>query len=183
MANNRKIVLGIGVIISFILIVLSITFFYNFQHYEKQKERINPEMITSMSDDELIQYMSEKRSNDSSIYNYYLLPFMSFIGVFVGTFIYYIMSEEVNKKNKSLKNNTKIILNFLSNDEKSIIEKLIKANGEIPQYELTYLPGLNKVKTHRILENLLKKGIIKKEKYGKINKIILDKDIFEILKE
>ena len=55
-------------------------------------------------------------------------------------------------------------------------------NGKVQQYELSRLPDLNKLKTHRILLNLEQKGIIRKEKLGKINKIVLDKELYEVLK-
>ena len=70
---------------------------------------------------------------------------------------------------------------FLNSDEKKVIEMLLENNGKVPQYELSHLPNLNKLKTHRILLNLELKGIIHKERIGKINKIILNKELFEVL--
>ena len=81
-----------------------------------------------------------------------------------------------------MKKNSKIILNFLTTQERKVIETLLENDGKVQQYELSHLPNLNKVKTHRILINLEQKGIIHKEKLGKINKIILNKELYNVLK-
>ena len=64
-----------------------------------------------------------------------------------------------------------------------MIETLLENGGKVQQYELSRLPNLNKVKTHRILLNLEQKRIIHKEKLGKINKIVLDKELYDVLKD
>ena len=50
------------------------------------------------------------------------------------------------------------------------------------QYELSYLPELGKLRTHRILVNLERKGVISREKFGKVNKVSLNKELYEVLK-
>ena len=64
-----------------------------------------------------------------------------------------------------------------------VVEILMENEGKVQQYELSHLPNLNKVKTHRILVNLEQKGIISKERLGKINKIVLNKELYEVLKD
>ncbi len=182
MKENRKIIAAIGLIISFAFLLFSISLYYNYQHDIKQKERLNPDLIENMTTQEIIKIIEEKRANENNFYCFYLLPFIGFTGIIIGTITYYMMSEKIDKQEKTLKNNTKIILNFLTREEKKVIEKLLENDGKIPQYELSHLPNLNKVKTHRILENLKEKGIIKKERIGKINKIILNEELYKILK-
>ena len=48
-----------------------------------------------------------------------------------------------------------------------IIEKLMENKGKVLQSKLSNEFG--KVKTFRIIENLRKRGIVKKERYGKTN--------------
>jgi len=110
------------------------------------------------------------------------LPITGFLGMLAGAIIFYFMANRVNKNINTQKKNTRIILNFLSPSEKKVIETLMSNNGQAFQYELNRITGLSRVKTHRILENLEAKGIITKEKYGKINKVILNKELFEVLK-
>jgi uncharacterized membrane protein len=60
----------------------------------------------------------------------------------------------------------------LQSDEKEIIKMLVENKGEILQSKISR--SLGKVKAFRIIENLVKRGIITKEPYGKTNKIKLN---------
>jgi uncharacterized membrane protein len=93
------------------------------------------------------------------------------------------MSEKIYKTELKIKSKNKIILNLLSNTEKKIIEKILENDGRIRQYELTYIEGLSKIKVHRIIQNLEDNNIIKKEKLGKVNNIVLNKELYYLLKE
>ncbi len=180
--NNRKIILGVGIIISFALVIISISLYFNYQHDLRQESRLTPEAIEAMSIGEVKDFLEQRRSADPTFHSFYLIPFITFIGVLVGTMVYYIMSDKAIQREQSLKKNTKLILNFLTVQEKKVIETLMEKGGRVQQYELSHLPGLNKLKTHRILLNLEQKGVIRKEKLGKGNKIVLDKELYEVLK-
>jgi predicted transcriptional regulator len=82
------------------------------------------------------------------------------------------------KPTKLLKN---CLYRFLDFDEKKIIEKLIEKNGFILQSELSRLTNMNKVKIHRILQDMKKRDIISLERYGKTNRIILTEDVKKFL--
>ena len=45
------------------------------------------------------------------------------------------------------------------------------------------MEGFTKVKAHRIIESLVQKGILEKEKLGKMRQLHLNKDLYEILKD
>ncbi|MEM3061626.1 MAG: hypothetical protein QW265_04375 [Candidatus Bathyarchaeia archaeon] len=93
----------------------------------------------------------------------------------------------INKNNtlsdmKSMRiDNKNIILKFLSLNERKVLEKLIEREGIALQSEISLMDGMNKLKTHRAVKNLEIKGIIKTESYGKTNRIILSKDVKDIL--
>ena len=180
--DNRKIILGIGIIISFALLIISISIYFNFQHDIREQSRLNPDAIDSMDIEELKEFVLERRESQPVFHSFYLLPFIAFIGLLVGTLVYYIMSDKVIQQEQSLKKNTKIILNFLTGQERKVVETLLENDGKVQQYELSHLPNLNKLKTHRILLNLEQKGVIHKEKLGKINKIVLNKELYEVLR-
>lgn len=182
MKDNRKVILGLGIIISFALLIFSISLYYNYQHELRQDSKLTAESIVSMSNEEIVQFLEQRRETEPMFHSFYLLPFIAFIGLLIGTIVYYIMSDKVVQREQSLKKNSKIILNFLTGQERKVIEALLENNGKVQQYELSHLPNLNKLKTHRILANLEQKGIIHKEKLGKINKIVLNKELFEVLK-
>lgn len=181
--DNRNLILGIGIIVSFALLIMSISIYFSYQHDQREQSRLDPNTITDMTIDEIKQSIVAQRAAQPVFHSYYLLPFMGFIGLLVGTVIFYIMSDKVIHQEHTLKNNSKIILNFLTSPEKKVIETLLENGGKVQQYELSHLPNLNKVKTHRILLNLEQKKIIHKERLGKINKIVLDKELYEVLKD
>lgn len=183
MKDNRKLILGIGIIISFALLIISISLYYNFQHEERTGSRIDLNNIDNITLEEL-KLIQEARWSEAPIFHsFYLIPFIGFFGLLVGTIVYYMMSDKVIQQEKSLQKNTKIILKFLSPQERKVIDILLENQGKIQQYEISHLPNLNKVKTHRILNNLEQKGILHKEKLGKINKIVLNKELFDVLKD
>ncbi|NOQ55415.1 MAG: hypothetical protein GQ477_01270 [Nanohaloarchaea archaeon] len=181
--SNRKLMLGIGIMVSFALLILSISIYFNFQHDLREQSRLDPNLIDDLTIDEIKEVIIEQRSTQPVFHSYYLLPFMGFIGLLVGTLVFYVMSDKVVQQERTLKNNTKIILNFLTSSERKMIETLLENGGKVQQYELSHLPNLNKVKTHRILLNLEQKKIIHKERLGKINKIVLDKELYDVLKD
>ncbi len=181
--DNRKIILGIGIIVLFALLIITITMHLSSQEIEREKGHLTESLINEMSKDQIINYMEARQQDHSESNNTYLIPLLAFMGLLIGTIVFYIMSDKVIKQEQSLKKNTKIILDFLTGQEKTVIEKLMDNNGEVQQYELSHLPNLNKLRTHRILISLEQKGIIKKEKIGKINKIVLNKELFDVLKE
>ncbi len=88
----------------------------------------------------------------------------------------------INKNNSIPKTSIKkvdhnTILRFLNASERKILENLIENKGTTLQSEISRMPGMNKLKTHRAIKDLERKGIIKTESHGKTNRIILDKDI------
>ena len=76
-----------------------------------------------------------------------------------------------------------IILKFLNSNERTIIKKLIENKGIVLQSEITRIDWMSKLKTHRAVSELKRKGIIQTEKYGKTNRIILEKDVADVLME
>lgn len=74
-----------------------------------------------------------------------------------------------------------IILKFLNPNERKVLEKLIADNGKTLQSKISQMEDMTKLKAHRAVKSLEIKGIIKKEAYGKTNRIILAKDIKDII--
>lgn len=108
-----------------------------------------------------------------------LIPTFSSLGILVGSFVYYATSSKVRESERKSIESTRILLDMLQANEREIIGKLIENKGEMSQSKLSSLFG--KVKTFRVLENLKRRGIILKERYGKTNKIILNEKFREVL--
>lgn len=159
--------LAVTIIIVFAVIVTVATVYISLTGY------IDPEIIGTMTTEEIQIYLA------GQYVPFYLIPVLAFAGLIVGTVSFSLMlgNQKIRKKD------TKVILKFLSANEKVVVEKLMENNGKVQQIELTRLPGLNKVKTHRLLNDMERKGIIKREKYGKLNLIVLDKNLYKTLKD
>jgi DNA-binding MarR family transcriptional regulator len=91
------------------------------------------------------------------------------------------------KKNHSVSNTPRkreeknIILKFLNMGERKVVETLLAKKGEILQSEISRMDGMTKLKTHRAVRDLERKGVIKRESHGKTHRIILSKDIREAI--
>jgi len=74
-----------------------------------------------------------------------------------------------------------LLLKFLNYGEKQVVKKLIENNGTILQSEISRMPNMGKVRTHRIITELKKKEIITIEKYGRTNRITLTEEAKNVL--
>ena len=70
---------------------------------------------------------------------------------------------------------------MLSSNERKVVEKIIENNGSVLQSEISRMENMTKLKTHRAVKELERKGVIKLEQYGKTNRIVLSDDIKEII--
>jgi len=86
------------------------------------------------------------------------------------------------KKDSTEISNKSTFLKLLNFNERKVLEKLIERKGEALQSEISRVEGMNKLKTHRAIRNLELKGVIKTEIYGKTNRILLSKDIKNMLR-
>ena len=132
--------------------------------------------------------------------NYTLLVISAVVIVAIVLMSYYFLSKKVDKhlddnmklisqivnvnsnnnqpENRDIKDSCKtVLLKFLNYNENKIVKKLIENNGSILQSEISRMPGMGKVKSHRILKDMKIKGIISMEKYGKTNHINLSEDV------
>ena len=68
-----------------------------------------------------------------------------------------------------------IALRLLESDEKQVVKVLVEAGGSMLQKEISWKTGFSRVKTHRILVRLLRRGVVTSKKYYNTNKITLSK--------
>ena len=86
-----------------------------------------------------------------------------------------------SKKENLKLNNNGSILKLLNLNEKKVIEKLNETKGSALQSEIGRMDGMTKLKAHRAVKELEQKGVVMLEQYGKTNKILLTKDIKEVI--
>lgn len=72
---------------------------------------------------------------------------------------------------------TGIMLKFLNPNERRVVGFLIGKKREVLQSELSRIDGMNKLKTHRAIKDLERKGIIVRESVGKTNRVTLTADV------
>lgn len=129
-------------------------------------------------------YVSDAIKNNNACGCVIPIPIMiiilSSLGLFVGSLAYYFIVSRYAKEKKSVNKDIELTLNFLEPDEKKVLRELIKNKSGIKQVELERLTGYHRVKVHRILNKLIKKGVIEKEAVGKINRIKLNPRLKEI---
>jgi uncharacterized membrane protein len=175
--DNKRVIIGL-IIISLILLITSTILYIQKTHEQRQ---IDPLELESMQKEDIIQLIYDRQSQSMPLY--YLVPIFTFFGLVIGATIYHIMSSNLEKKEKVIEHNNEVILKLLTGEERNVINTLVEQGGKVRQYELSHLPNLNKVRTHRIILKLEQKGVIEKQKLGKVNNIVLNNELYEFLKK
>ncbi|MFA5106625.1 MAG: hypothetical protein WC506_06730 [Candidatus Micrarchaeia archaeon] len=75
----------------------------------------------------------------------------------------------------------KAFLSVLGADESKVLEKILEGGGQAMQASVSRLEGLGKVKTHRTVEKLVRRGVLVKEQVGKTNLLKLKKELRDAL--
>ena len=98
-----------------------------------------------------------------------------------------IITNVINKKNDRNENDNSplninsIFINLLNLNEKGIVKRLIEKNGIMLQSEIGRMDTMNRVKAHRIVKDLERKGIVIIEQNGNTNLIRLSEEVKKLL--
>lgn len=110
----------------------------------------------------------------------FIVPLVVLIGVLGYTLVFPELGERKPKREPSSvpiaeKREPALdaVLQVLNEDERKVIETLVAGGGTMLQKDIRWKTGLSRVKTHRILHRLAKRGIVSAEKYYNTNKITL----------
>jgi uncharacterized membrane protein len=74
--------------------------------------------------------------------------------------------EEINES-KAIE----VAMRLLEPDEKRVMEILVAAGGSKLQKDISHEIGFSRVKTHRVLVRLIRRGVVTAEKYYNTNRI------------
>jgi uncharacterized membrane protein len=66
-----------------------------------------------------------------------------------------------------------VAMRLLEPDERRVVEALSTAGGSMLQKDISYELGFSRVKTHRVLVKLLRRGVVTAEKHYNTNRIEL----------
>lgn len=111
-----------------------------------------------------------------------ILVFLASFGLLTGSVTYYFNIKSFERKTEYTSERIKKTLQFVSTDEKKIIQILVKNKGKLYQNKIIQETKLTPVKIHRIISQLEQKKIINKQKKGMSNYITLDEDLYELYK-
>ncbi len=112
-----------------------------------------------------------------------IIVLLSGTGIIVGILTYYFIAGKYSKEKKEIKSNVKSLYSLMDKDEREVIECLVSSKGKISQSYLDKYTKMDRVKIFRLLARMENKGVIRKEKNGKTNIVILDDNIYHILSE
>jgi uncharacterized membrane protein len=101
--------------------------------------------------------------------------FIVLSAIFIGSFVYYLTSLKIDNQKEIISKNISLVLNFLDNNEREILNQIIENNGEILQSDLTKKFG--KLKSHRMIKKLESQRVIEVKNEGKTNKIYLKPEL------
>jgi predicted transcriptional regulator len=96
-----------------------------------------------------------------------------------------VVEDNAISSSKQIKdvNMNDMILNLLNDNERKIVKKLTTQNSASLQSEISRMDNMGKVKSHRTIKDLTRKGIVSVEKMGNTNYIHLTEDVRKLLLE
>jgi len=164
MDKNKKLVIGVVILVAFLYVIFSVNV-----------------LFVNVSDTSVCPAAGTDACPHKQQLDFLIaaLPLIASIAVIAGAATYYLMMGRVEGKEETLKSNTEVLLKFLNPDERKLVNLLIENNGKILQAELTRLPEMSKVKSHRVVQRLIDRGVIEKEGLGKTNIVRFTKEIKE----
>ncbi|MBN1170107.1 hypothetical protein JXA56_03715 [Candidatus Micrarchaeota archaeon] len=161
MADNKRPFLGLVIIAIFVLIVIYVPHFF---------EAGVPLMCIEDGNCQHEAYLE-------SIISY--IPGIIVFGFLLGVVVSYLYFER--KIDVPQTDKTRVILSLLPPTERKILTKIIENGGKALQSEVSRIEGVGKVKAHRAVEKLVKRGVLEKEQLGKTNVLHLRKDLKEVV--
>ena len=164
MDRNKKVLGGLVAVAIFILLV-----FYLPQFFEQGVPLICVENGACQHEaylDSLIAY----------------IPAIIVLGFLFGVAVSYFYFERKIDVPVPQADRSQVMLSLLQPTERKVLTKIIEKGGEALQSEVSRIEGIGKVKAHRVVEKLVRRGVLEKEQVGKTNVLRLRKDLKDALK-
>jgi uncharacterized membrane protein len=105
------------------------------------------------------------------------------LGIGIGAASFYLLGQELQASQQTVQNQSALLLSFLNPLEKECVLFLVKNNGESFQSNLSTLPGMTRLKAHRIVGKLHERKIIHISAHGKANHLKLSDEWMNSLVE
>jgi uncharacterized membrane protein len=138
----------------------------------------------------LIAFMTYRPSENANKYLAYavlhhteIMAGLIGIALIFGFFFSQLFYSEIQRKRQDSKSILAVVLLFLNQEERSIINFLVQRKGMTTQAEIARLPHMNRVKAHRSLQKMQEKQLIALVAHGKVRKVQLKENILQLLLE
>jgi len=102
-----------------------------------------------------------------------LIPVFIGGGAILGAVALYLFYEKTQQPSQK-EYDASLALSLMERHEATIVRRIVEEGGRVTQSEVSRIEGIGKVRAHRILEKLEKRGVLIKERYGKTNMIKLN---------
>lgn len=158
LSAQRKALLIVFILTAFFFLVVAAVFSY---HVAAQNQFFSPVLGP------LINYHME------------FVMALAFLGVAVGAGVFYLSLGLVAHKQHDLQASTALLLKFLSEDEREVVSFLLSRRGACYQSELSSLPGMTRIRSHRVVQKLLKRGLVQVGRSGRLNRVELAPELLE----
>lgn len=156
--GRREILLLVFILAGFLFIVMAMIFSY---HLTSEQQQFSPLLGPFVN------------------YHVEFMVAVATLGVAVGAGAFYLVSGILEKSRAETKWNASLLLRFLGEDERAVVEMLLKKRGVAYQSEIAGLEGMSRVKAHRIVTRLQKRGVIAVRKAGKINVLEMPHELLD----
>lgn len=156
--GRREILLLTFILSGFIFIVLTLVFSY---HLSAEQRQFSPLIGILVS------------------YHVEFMVAVAALGVAVGAGAFYLLTGILEKRKAEVRWNAGLLLKFLNEDERQAVKLLLKKRGIAYQSEVASLEGMSRVRAHRVISRLQKRGVIGVRKAGKINILEMPYELLE----
>jgi uncharacterized membrane protein len=156
--GKRDVLLLLFMLSGFVFLVLMLVFSY---HLSTEQQQISPLLGP------LVSYHAE------------FIVTIAALGLAVGAGSFYLLSGLLDKKKAEVRWNANLLLKFLSEDERQAVSLILERKGAIYQAEVAALDGMGKVRAHRLIERLRRRGVVNVRKMGKINLIQMPSELLD----
>lgn len=136
-----------------------------------------------------IAYTNRNLTNANPILQYairhhlWIMVALIVMAVAFGFFWSNISYSEIVRKKKDTQNILAVMMQFLSTEERLIIDLLFKQGGTSTQQEVSRLPGMNRVKAFRSLQKMQEKALVHIDAHGKVRTVTLKENILRALQD
>ena len=138
-----------------------------------EANRLDPLELEVMTHDQIIARVYEVNDR-SSIGLSFLLPAFGFFGVVVGAIVFFLL--EPKRSGPDARSIVMLVRNTLSDQEREVFD-LLRSRGSLFQSEVSSMKGFTKVRAHRVVSDLERKGVVTRTAAGKQRVIRFSSDL------